>query len=298
MGRLPSSLARVAVGLVLLAGVVGLTTSPQALLRTVAGLDLRFAGAAVALLPVGLVLQWWKWRVLLRAAAPEVSGADALRSLLAGFGLGLITPGRVGELGRGLILPGRRLAATQLAGADRTTSAGVTLLAGALSASVLPGIGGGWLLGGAASVVAIGGAGWYLLRRCRHRREWLEVLSAVPGRGWAANLCGSAVFNLVFFAQFHLLLLAAGPLPPSVFWSVPAVFALKTLLPISFLDLGVREFAAVSVLGLAGVQPAVALQAALALCAVNLVVPGLAGLIVLGQGRWSPVSVLGPAHAR
>ena len=297
MGRLPP-FARVAAGLVLLAVVVGLTTSPQALLRTMAGLDLRFAGAAVALLPVGLVLQWWKWRVLLRAAAPEVSGADALRSLLAGFGLGLITPGRLGELGRGLVLPGRRMAATQLALADRMTSAGVTLLAGALSAFLIPGIGGGWILGGAASVLAIGGAGWYLLRRRRHRLQWLEVLGAVPARGWAANFCGSAIFNLVFFGQFHLLLLAAGPLPPSVLWSVPAVFALKTLLPISFLDLGVREFAAVSVLGLAGVQPAVALQAALLLCAVNLVAPGLAGLIVLGQGRWSSFSVLGPAHAR
>ncbi len=298
MGRLPPSFARVAVGLVLLAVVVGLTTSPQALLRTMAGLDLRFAGAAVALLPVGLVLQWWKWRVLLRAAAPEVSGADALRSLLAGFGLGLITPGRLGELGRGLVLPGRRMAATQLALADRMTSAGVTLLAGALSAFLIPGIGGGWILVGAAAALAIGGAGWYLLRRCRHRLQWLEVLGAVPPLGWAANICGSAIFNLVFFGQFHLLLLAAGPLPPSVFWSVPAVFALKTLLPISFLDLGVREFAAVSVLGLAGVAPAVALQAALLLCAVNLVAPGLAGLIVLGQGRWSTVSVLGPAHAR
>ncbi len=294
MGRVPS-FARVAAGLVLLAVVVGLTTSPQALLRTMAGLDLRFAGAAVALLPVGLALQWWKWRVLLRASAPEVSGADALRSLLAGFGLGLITPGRLGELGRGLVLPGRRMAATQLALADRTTSAGVTLLAGALSAFLIPGIGGGWILGGAASVLAIGGAGWYLLRR--RRRQWLEVLDAVPAHAWAANSCGSAVFNLVFFGQFHLLLLAAGPLPPSVFWSVPAVFALKTLLPISFLDLGVREFAAVSVLGVAGVQPAVALQAALLLCAVNLVAPGLAGLIVLGQGRWTTFSVLA-AHAR
>ena len=169
MGRLLPPMARVAVGLGLLAVVIGLTTSPQALLRTVSGLDLRLAGAAVALLPLGLALQWWKWNILLRSQAPGVSGADALRSLLAGFGLGLITPGRVGELGRGLVLPGRRMATAQLALADRMTSAGVTLVAGALSAAALPGIRGGWILGAAVAAAVIGGAGWYLLRRFRHR---------------------------------------------------------------------------------------------------------------------------------
>ncbi len=296
-GVLSTTSIRIVVGVGLLAAVIGLTTSPRELLRTVAGLDLRFAGAALALLPVGLSLQWWKWRVLLRTAAPEVSSAAALRSLLAGFGLGLLTPGRLGELGRGLVLPGRRMAATQLALVDRLLSAGVTLLAGAMAAAaVIPEVRGAWILGGGASVAGIAGGGWLLLRRMRPRR--LEVVRALPARDWAAGITGSVMFNLVFFLQFHLLLLAAGPLPSSVIWSVPAVFALKTLLPISFLDLGVRESAAVAVLGLAGVQPAVAVQASLLLCAVNVVVPGLAGLIVLGQARWSLLPVMGPAHAR
>ena len=296
-GVLSTTSIRIVVGVGLLAAVIGLTTSPRELLRTVAGLDLRFAGAALALLPVGLSLQWWKWRVLLRTAAPEVSSAAALRSLLAGFGLGLLTPGRLGELGRGLVLPGRRMAATQLALVDRLLSAGVTLLTGAMAAAaVIPGVRGAWILGAGAAVAGIAGGGWLLLRRMRPRR--LEVVRALPARDWAAGITGSVMSNLVFFLQFHLLLLAAGPLPSSVIWSVPAVFALKTLLPISFLDLGVRESAAVAVLGLAGVQPAVAVQASLLLCAVNVVVPGLAGLIVLGQARWSLLPVMGPAHAR
>ena len=291
------SLTRVGAGLALLAAVIGLTTSPQELLRTASGLDLRFTGAALALLPPGLLLQWLKWRVLLRTAAPEVSDGDALRSLLAGFGLGLVTPGRVGEIGRGLVLPGRRMAATQLAACDRLLSAVVTLLSGALCAgAVIPGFRGGWLLLGGAAVLGIAACGGFLLRRQRRRRR----PSRGPGRrarpGLGANLAGAAAFNLVFFAQFHLLLLAAGPLPPSVVWAVPVVFALKTLLPISFLDLGVRESAAVAVLGLAGVGAAAALQASLMLCAVNVVAPGLLGLVVLGRGRWSPVPAVGLAH--
>lgn len=291
------SLTRIGAGLGLLAAVIGLTTSPQELLRTASGLDLRFTGAALALLPLGLLLQWLKWRVLLRTAAPEVSDGDVLRSLLAGFGLGLVTPGRVGEIGRGLVLPGRRMAATQLAACDRLLSAVVTLLSGALCAgAVIPGFRGGWLLLGGAAVLGIAGCGGFLLRRLRRRRRLLEALGAVPARAWVANIAGAAAFNLVFFAQFHLLLLAAGPQPSAVFWSVPVVFALKTLLPISFLDLGVRESAAVAVLGLAGVGAAPALQASLMVCAVNVVVPGLLGLVVLGRGRWSPVPALRLAH--
>ena len=291
------SITRIAAGFGLLAVLVGLTTSPQELLRTAAGLDLRFAGAALVLLPLGLWLQWWKWRLLLRTAAPEVSDGAALRSLLAGFGLGLVTPGRLGEIGRGLVLPGRRMAATQLTLFDRLASAGVTLLCGAICAAVvIPGVRGGWLLLAAVGAVGVAGGAWFLVRRLRSRRRLLAALNAVPLRAWIANIAAAAAFNLVFYVQFQLLLLAAAPLPSSVIWSVPVVFALKTLLPISFLDLGVRESAAVAVLGLAGVQAAVALQASLLLCAVNVVVPGLLGLIVLGRGRWSPVPALRLAH--
>ena len=287
------SLPRIAAGIGLLAVLIGLTTSPQELLRTAAGLDLRFAAAALVLLPLALLIQWWKWRVLLRTAAPELSDAAVLRSLLAGFGLGLITPGRLGEVGRGLVLPGRRKAATRLALCDRLLSAGVTLLSGALcAAAVIPWAGGGWLLGAAAGAGGAAGCGWFMMRRrCRP-----ELPGRVPLRAWAANIAGAVTFNLVFFVQFHLLLLATGPLPPAVIWSVPVVFALKTLLPISFLDLGVRESAAVAVLGPAGVQAAAALQASLLLCAVNVVVPGLLGLAVLGRGRWSPVPAARLAH--
>ena len=287
------SLPRIAAGIGLLAVLVGLTTSPQELLRTAAGLDLRFAAAALVLLPLALLIQWWKWRVLLRTAAPELSDADVLRSLLAGFGLGLITPGRLGEVGRGLVLPGRRMAATRLALCDRLLSACVTLLSGALcAAAVIPWAGEGWLLGAAAGAGGAAGCGWFMMRRrCRP-----ELPGRVPLRAWAANIAGAVTFNLVFFVQFHLLLLATGPLPPAVIWSVPVVFALKTLLPISFLDLGVRESAAVAVLGPAGVQAAAALQASLLLCAVNVVVPGLLGLAVLGRGRWSPVPAARLAH--
>ena len=290
------SIARIAAAIGLLAVLIVLTTSPRELLRTAAGLDLRFAGAALALLPAALLIQWWKWRVLLRTSAPEISDAAVLHSLLAGFGLGLVTPGRLGEIGRGLVLPGRRMAATRLALCDRLLSASVTLLSGALcAAAVIPGAG-GWLLGAAAGAGGTAGCGWFLIRRLRRRPGWPELPRQVPLRAWGANLAGALTFNLVFFLQFHLLLLAAGPLPPAVVWSVPVVFALKTLLPISFLDLGVRESAAVAVLGPAGVDAAAALNASLLLCAVNVVIPGLPGLAVLGRGRWSPVPAAGLAH--
>jgi hypothetical protein len=56
------------------------------------------------------------------------------------------------------------------------------------------------------------------------------------------------------------------------------------LLPISLMDLGVREGAAVAVLGAVGVAAATAVQAALMLFGLNVLVPGLAGLLVLSLG--------------
>lgn len=52
-----------------------------------------------------LFTRYQKWRRLLAAAGLPVSRADATRSLLCGFALSVVTPGRLGEFGRCLFLP-------------------------------------------------------------------------------------------------------------------------------------------------------------------------------------------------
>lgn len=266
--------------------VVVAWVSPGQLAAALSTTDGRWVAAAAALVPVGVALQWARWRALLRSALPQVPEAAVWRSLLAGFGLGLVTPGRLGELGRGIALSGGRRAATVLAAADRLLSCTVTLLAGAVAAFlVLP----GWWPAAVATVVGVAAAALACSRRARRFLPGADVLEAVPGRTWATCALASVLFNLVYFAQMYLLLRAGGRVPASAAMAIPLAFALKTLAPVSFMDLGVREGAAVIVLGGFGVGAAQALQASLVLFALNVLLPGSAGLLSLG-GRCAPAS--------
>lgn len=269
----------------LLAGVV-VYVSLAGLFEAFATADVHWIAAAAALVPAGVVLQWLKWRALLRCVAPEVGERDVVRSLLAGFGLGLVTPGRLGEIGRGLAVPGVGRSATVLAAADRLLSSVVTVGLGALAATLAwPGR---WPLALAAVMALVAGALLALGQRLA-RRRWVAdlraVLVLVSWRAWSLCAGASLLFNFVFFAQLFLLVRAAGEVPAAAALAIPVVFALKALAPVSFLDLGVREGAAVGVLGAFGVGAGAALQAALLLMALNVLLPGVAGLLVLGDWR-------------
>ena len=56
-------------------------------------------------------------------------------------------------------------------------------------------------------------------------------------------------------AQFFYLIADSMVADSAVVLAVPVVFALKTLLPLGFLDLGVREAAAILVFSSLGLEP-------------------------------------------
>ena len=68
----------------------------------------------------------------------------------------------------------------------------------------------------------------------------------------------------------------------AIFVAVPAVFALNTLLPIAFLDLGIRVAAAVLVFSALNVAEEPALVASILVFALNVLLPALAGCIWIG----------------
>jgi hypothetical protein len=99
------------------------------------GRDKVLICGAIAL--VGIGVQWMKWQLLLHNQIPEVNGRDALYSLLGGAALGLVTPSRLGELGRGVFLGRSRTKAALLTAVDKLSSAAVTLGLGAAAAWIL-----------------------------------------------------------------------------------------------------------------------------------------------------------------
>lgn len=277
--------AHVALRLVIAAGLLYAigrwVVSPHQLLASGSDMSIPWVALATLLMPLGLVLQWWKWRQLVMAALPEISAQQIARSLLTGFGLGLLTPGRLGELGRGASWAGVRWQAVALAGADRLLSSSVTLALGGLCALMTLSSLQGPLVAGSLLIlcVAVGMIAHRLGARLPAR--YALPVRRVGRHAWQQNLAAAVVFNMLFFTQMYCLIRALGPVEPQALLAIPVMFAVKTLLPISFLDLGVREGAAIVVLGMVGVAPAAAVQAALMLFALNVLAPGAAGLLVL-----------------
>ena len=244
------------------------------LLASLAKIDRLSMGFGIALSVCGLGVQWVKWRWLLCKRVPTASWNDALYSLLGGAALGLFTPGRLGEVGRGMFFAGQRKEITLLAAFDKLSSSFTTVLLGGIAAWWLwPGLR-GWLAG---SALVLGCALWVSWYYGRARYNFpLQI------RSWGMILGLSLAFNLVFIVQFYWFCAAGGVGGIAIFVAVPVIFALKTLLPIAFLDLGVREAAAVLVFSALNVVEQPAFIASVLVFGLNVLLPALVGYIWIG----------------
>ena len=270
---------------------LGVYLKPGRLWEVGKQIDSGWMAAAGLLAIVGLAVQWVKWQQLLRFFRPQTTWSEGLQSLLVGFAFGLVSPGRLGELGRGVFLDGDRATWVGVAGVDRLCSQGVTLAAAWVGLLVIfPEAALGLILLAVvlALLVMVG------LQAVTGRGEqWMwrvwEWVKQIPSILWARGTAWSILFNLVFFTQFYILVQSWGPLPDTVLWGIPVIFGLKSILPLSFMDLGVREGSAVLVFGLLGVDPAPAFNAALLIFVLNVLLPGACGVIFvfrhLGRGK-------------
>jgi len=256
-----------------------------------------FVWALVLLIP-NIGIQLIKWGYLVRRVRPGTPIREIVSSLFVGFSFGMISPARMGEMARGLAISGE--SRTKMAGltlVDRGHSFAVTAIAATVGLMMLyprvvcaPGL------------VAIVAIVWGCLRVGRLRgglrrlasrlpfRErivlLIESLEGLDPRVSLSLLLLSSVFNLIFFTQFHLLLAAFA----DVSWLrtmplIPMVFVIKVLLPITLIDLGMREFASITLFARIGVEQAGALNASFLLFLIDVAVPGLIGLAFLGTTR-------------
>ena len=123
------------------------------------GMALRWdrLALACACLPAMLLIRFAKWRIILKApSGGKATYREATASYLGSMALGLVTPGRVGEMSRGLYLPHPEVNGWR--GAGLTVLDSWTDLVSVLAWGVL----GGWLLygaagaAGAAALLAVG----------------------------------------------------------------------------------------------------------------------------------------------
>jgi len=246
-----------------------------------------YLGIAFLIIIPNILVQVWKWLYILKLANPSVSFMTALKSLLVGYPLGFVTPGRLGEIGRALyvkeISQGKTLRLFIL---DKLTNLVITLLFGSFGILILL---------QTQLTPAVKTTIWVtlalILGTLLYSIFFTSTVNLI-GRLTKINhftrmnqlvlLAFSILFYFIFFAQYLLLVLNFDRINIfPAFEAAASVFLTKTLLPISFSDLGIREGAAVYFFGKVGVNAAAALNASLLLFLLNIAVPAIAGLPIL-----------------
>jgi len=261
---------------------------------------------ALFLLIPNIYLQFFKWRYLVRLLKPDVANLEALQSLFAGFTFGFITPGRLGEFGRAFFI--KDCSWVKLLGVsaiDKLFSMSIVVFWGAIGLiffigrrldiyTFVPII--------VFIVIALLVIYYILLHPSVIKSFLYSINIILPFREKIKLLMSSLdnfhkpqafrllflnfCFFCVFLFQYCLLTCAFEPTHfPITFLALSAVMLVKSMLPISIGDLGIRESAAVFFLGKIGLAESTAFNASILLFLINLVIPSIIGLALVLKYR-------------
>ena len=311
--RVVAAPLRISLTVAILVALLIFITPAQAI-EDLQGANWRWTGAALALSPLFLFCRFSKWMLLERQVLGPSSWGQGLQRYLWGMAVGLVTPGRVGELAR-VGGPKRLARGTGLFFLEKAVEVsclfGLCLLSLSMLEFVPP-----WTVLPMALVLGLALTGW---------RRLLSASLVVIGRlvGWPAperrkhlasavsnlRIRGCALLSLVCFViyiiQAYLVLRALGvAADPQLILLFPIVL-LANLVPITVAGYGVRETLAVVVLQFREVPEMKAAASVAFVTFFNLVVPGVAGLLMRGLGKgttWVQHTMIehndGPADAK
>lgn len=275
---------------------------PENIRTAISQANFIFIGLAAILLLPNFLVQCRKWHFLLKLSKPDATCFEAGRSLLAGFTLGFITPGRIGELGRAIFVKDcNRLQLVGLTMVDKLFSMTMVFLMGAIALYFFSGVKLGSEFSRLLLFIALSAIFWVILLvffpdqirkiidKIKSKLPFKEkselLLSGLNSfhRPHALKLFGlNFIFYATYSSQFYLLLSAFEFFPViDGYLVVAATIFAKSLLPISFGDLGVRETAAVYFVTQIGAQSSTAFNAAILMFIINIVFPALVGFGLL-----------------
>jgi uncharacterized membrane protein YbhN (UPF0104 family) len=278
------------------------------IVETVRRAEWQWVMAAAVLLPANLALDAWVWGVFLRPVMGRLSLGTLLSAVMSGFAVGFFTPARVGEyVGRAFHLDleagetdGWTVSATIFA--QRIADMAVAVDVGTAAVAATMGLGylpASWpWLGALAAGTGVGLSLTILMIRPHwidavvrrffpsadtlHRRT-LFLAELTPGQ-LLRIFSGTGLRFGVFALQLGLLATAFAPAasPGLIALAVGCTyFAAFLIPPITLMDLGIREGAAVYFFGLLGLGEATGLNASFLIFVLNILLPSAAGVLFI-----------------
>ncbi len=268
--------------------------------------DVRFGISVLTVLLLLMLCNWglevYKWRWLI-SKITSVSWFTALRGVLIGLPLALVTPNRIGEIGgRAVVLSHKRKKAVFATFIGSLSQLCATLIFGLLGFILymlfLP----EYSVITVAAYISVTG---FLVVVCSfllfRKQRWLsKLLLRMSGKSWFRKfkniLCYYPLTSLiplfgasllryaVFCAQFCIAIsIFIGELSYlEIFVGVTLTYFFTTIIPTSVLgEIGIRGSVAMFVFSFFTSQEAIVFQVSLLIWLINIVIPTLAGTFIL-----------------
>lgn len=270
----------------------------------------RYLVIVLLFLVPNLFLQVYKWYFLLGTVSPRPSFRQVSASLFGGFFLGAVSPARTGELARGLFIPGHSpVKLASLTALDKGFNHVTTYTASFIALFIaLP-----WPLKlfplTAQIVLAVLFMRFHRFRPVLERffsrfsgektvGHLLAAFDALSPRTVAGMTALSVLFFLVYTTQFYFIILCFTDLPwTAAVKTIPLIYAINLVMPVTIGDLGVKEMASVQLLGPFGIPGAAAFSASITQNVLTFIVPSLAGGVILFTRRHAPHPNEAPSSA-
>jgi uncharacterized membrane protein YbhN (UPF0104 family) len=259
---------------------------------------------ALLLLPINILLQFYKWKMSCNYYLSDNNNSKVWRSLFAGFSAALFTPARAGEyIGRGLIFKDKKI--INIASAvffDKLFTLIFILFFGTVSLLLFFNLYNSlsYILLFLTVVIVLTLVITYLIKSIQGKapgngenlfsrvlnRIYKKIASVrLPDRDFTYKmLLLSFIFYCCYLLQFALLISAFTSNNHIVLHLTLAgiILAVKTLIP-NFIsgELGIRESATVFFLSAAGENSAAGFNASIFLFVINIAIPAAVGLFFL-----------------
>ncbi len=249
---------------------------------------------AIVLAPLNIVWLFFRWRYLIRYldVNRKVSNRQVLGSVLSGTTLRLTTPGGVGEFGRVFYIKDLvRAKLLALSIMDNLSAYFVSAFVGSIGLAYITRRDYFMLI--PIVLIALGITFRYLLHRIRFPEKGIiperfrsnlfwEVLRDFPPSKFLVVLSMSGMMYIGFAVQFLLIVNAFESISIiNGFAAISSIMFVKSSLPVSIGDLGIRESASIFFFGKFGISKEVALDSSLLLFTFNLLIPAIIGSVFL-----------------